>query len=81
MDENRKATGQIAVGIAAICLIIGALFSQAFKSDLPCGRVEKKYHGSFADKKTYQIMIRDKYYHVEEEMWKELNIGDLYCEK
>lgn len=81
MDENRKATGQIAVGIAAICLIIGALFSQAFKSDLPCGRVKSKYRGEFGEHVSHQIMIRDKYYHVDEEIWKDLNIGDLYCEK
>lgn len=81
MDENRKATGQTTIGIVVICLIIGALFSQAFKSDLPCGRVQQKYHGQFDNHESFQVMIRDKYYHVEKEMWKDLNIGDLYCEK
>ncbi len=79
-DRNSKTTGQIAVGVAVICLIIGALFSQAFKSDPPCGRVQQKYHGQFDKHESFQVMIHDKYYHIDEEMWKDLNVGDLYCE-
>jgi hypothetical protein len=81
MDKNSKTSGQIAIGVMAICLILGALINEAFQSDLPCGMIQKKYHGEFDGDSTYQVRIREKYYHVEKEIWNDLNIGDFYCEK
>lgn len=81
MDDYRRTIRKIALCVVVIFLVLGAMTVEITRSDLPCGRVEKKYHGKFEQHQSFQIQIDDKYHHVDGKTWKDLNIGDLYCEK